>query len=110
MRQICKTCRFYSFRGVDDGHVCTNCESDVFGDWVGEQYTCKVWKPEIEDDGFITSDSDVYERLKADVNRSWLNTVKCSKCMYSMDKDNRLYCWMHNKNVEPDYWCSYGGK
>lgn len=65
---------------------------------------------EIEADGFITSDNDVYNRLRADANYNWKSVITCDKCIWSMDYEGDLYCWFKSKFVNSDDWCTYGGK
>lgn len=64
----------------------------------------------IEADGFVTNDKDVYQRLKEDANYNWASVTRCKDCIFSLSSDDKLYCWMHNKFVDEDYWCTYGGK
>ena len=70
---------------------------------------------EIEKEGFVTQEQDVYQRLRKDVNESWVReqkpcNLRCKDCKWGIEQARGIWCRLHEKTFDPDYWCRYGSK
>lgn len=43
---VCENCRYRELEDVDSGYMCVNPDSEYFGDWVEDDFSCAEFEEE----------------------------------------------------------------